>query len=167
MLSLLPRADPPLWPTVVSASSQAAATRDGERPPVIIWDNIPWVELGYVWEKKNYVQCCACFFFFFFWILDVFAYTREHKGQHFHLPSWASIMFLSNRGQSSHILYKCLIVHADIYCALPSVATPNWISYSCLPGSTCLTLICMCRIFFSVYKASKDGYKALEVWKKN
>lgn len=68
-LSLPPRADPPLWPTVVSTRSQAAATRDRERPPVIIWDNIPRVEVGYVREEKNYVLCCVCVLLF----LDVCA----------------------------------------------------------------------------------------------
>ena len=56
---LLPfRADPPLWPTVVLTHTQAAATGDRERPPVIIWDNIPRAEVGYVREKKNYVLSC-------------------------------------------------------------------------------------------------------------
>lgn len=122
--------------------------------------------MGYVREKKNYVQHCACFFFFQF--LDVFAYTPEHKGQHFHLPSWVSIMLLSNGGQCSHILYKYLIVHSDIYCTLLSVTRLNWINYSCLPGSTCLPLICMCRIFFFAYKQAKmniklQGFKKINV----
>lgn len=61
-LSLPPCADPPLWPTVVSARSQAAATGDRERPPVIIWDNISWVEVGYVGQEKNYALICPCLF---------------------------------------------------------------------------------------------------------
>lgn len=53
-LSLPPKADPPLWPTVVSTHTKAAATRDRERPPVIIWNNIPRAEVG---EKLRTLLC--------------------------------------------------------------------------------------------------------------
>lgn len=49
-------ADPPLWPTVASAHSQAASTWDRERLPVIIWDNFPQLRWD-MWERTKSLCC--------------------------------------------------------------------------------------------------------------
>lgn len=64
-LSLPPQAGPLLWPSVVSAHTKAAATGDRERPPVIIWDNIP-LSWGWICERRKTVYCAVCLFLFIF-----------------------------------------------------------------------------------------------------
>lgn len=48
--------DPPLWPTVASARSQAASTWDRERLPVIISDNFPQLRWE-MWERTKSLCC--------------------------------------------------------------------------------------------------------------
>lgn len=65
-LSHPPQTGPLLWPSVVSTRTKAAATGDGERPPVIIWNNIPlnWDGIYESRKKLHTVLCLRCLLFF-------------------------------------------------------------------------------------------------------